>query len=1476
MKDVIGLQLHAASTYRQKMLTVALLFMLLVQPLTGLAAPVQRPIHENLTFGTPVLLAPDDNALTTGLNYPPLGVPTLTWRAVNGAEKYRVEISKSSGFASIDVKADTFSTTYTPIAALADGIYYWRVSAGAGTTWGSPSESRAFTKSWNDNGNYIPQLIAPSIDTQRLTFTTEDFTWSPFLGAARYKFEIGTDATFSNVVYSALTIKAQHTPTKRLPNNFYYWRVTPIDNAKNFGQPSDTWPFRFNWNVAPQLLSPAHNVDLAFLPRFSWTAVEAAGKYELQISTQPDFGSANIYQTTNTEYTPEKNLSNDQDYYWRVKAIDLQSNSTAWSDVRQFRIRWNFRTEQLVPVNNTIKQSNPFFAWTPIPGAERYQIQVDESNSYDKPLMDEVFYNVPTSAIVKIEDGTIWIDRDYFWRVRGLDAQGNFTPWSNNNSFRYGYETSPNLVYPLPYFTPDSVNTPIHSDRTIAWPMFIWDNASSYGTEENKPDYYELTVAADPFFNDISFQVETTGLFAAPTLDNPFFDSENTQIYYWRVRAYFSSGRQLGVDHVWKTRIDLTMPKSPSSTVLTPIYPRDRFEAVGTAPMLGWLPISTPDVNHYRVQVSTDANFTETDIVDEALAQFPNYAPWQGRRDPMPFDTYFWRVRAEDAGSQPLSEWGETRHFHLSQEVMVGNVYDFIPPVAPNSLLTVTKNYTTEFTYVASSVVTDQEDYEIDKLHVMLNRIDLRDVPNYPRADGNPNWIFAFAVSPYVNNLVNYSLYIDIDHVVGSGGTVDPLGKPIVTDSLYLPEYVFVLERGDNNLDAADVKMYTWHDTAWGPGELLSNKGGDAWFDGAKSAVQILVPVTTISTSEESNDEFAGSLAIALVRSNDNSQTGILDSIPPQSGNSVTNVALVSDMLMPLYPLDTPLSNPMVHYDVPPMRWRLPYGSSNDGYEVQVARDVKFTDIVFNWELTESGTDPFYSFLTTTFQPSNAFEDNESYYWRVRLRHERYANNSSLFDYGIWSPAMRFKLDSRQVGNPQLSTGNLAETTPSFWWDRVEGASGYTIQVDDDANFSNPILINKKIDGISFTPITPLPDGVYYWRVAVRRSSTVLGHWTPTMTFTKQSLTPTLLAPINGEIVNQQPTFSWTAILTPTVQPRVAAAIYRLEISADPNFGTAEKFLTESTTFTLPDGKSLADGTWYWRVTVMIDNNTVGAYSASQQFYKEYLTPTLLTPDQNSVITSTTSFAWAPIVGAAKYEILIDDEPLFNNPIKVTATTDSTKYTPTQALANAQYYWRVRMLDEDGKPGPFANGLVRVQDVAFSLGNYVWIDADNNGNNESGEKPVPDGVVLELLNGAGVSLNTTTQTARGFYLFDNLMAGDYRIRLAASNFATGGPLQNYRHSTGPFQEAEPNGNVDSTDNGLDGSNPATEGITSGLITLGIDEPLGETPTASRTAGDDGSGTPDANSNLTIDFAVLSPPPTAIAYTHFIYLPVVTK
>jgi hypothetical protein len=65
-----------------------------------------------------------------------------------------------------------------------------------------------------------------------------------------------------------------------------------------------------------------------------------------------------------------------------------------------------------------------------------------------------------------------------------------------------------------------------------------------------------------------------------------------------------------------------------------------------------------------------------------------------------------------------------------------------------------------------------------------------------------------------------------------------------------------------------------------------------------------------------------------------------------------------------------------------------------------------------------------------------------------------------------------------------------------------------------------------------------------------------------------------------------------------------------------------------------------------------------------------------------------------------------------------------------------------------------------------SLGDYVWYDANEDGIQDAGEEPMPD-ITVQLMNCQGQVLASTTTNANGFYLFSNLMPGDYKVHFEA-------------------------------------------------------------------------------------------------------------
>ena len=170
----------------------------------------------------------------------------------------------------------------------------------------------------------------------------------------------------------------------------------------------------------------------------------------------------------------------------------------------------------------------------------------------------------------------------------------------------------------------------------------------------------------------------------------------------------------------------------------------------------------------------------------------------------------------------------------------------------------------------------------------------------------------------------------------------------------------------------------------------------------------------------------------------------------------------------------------------------------------------------------------------------------------------------------------------------------------------------------------------------------------------------------------------------------------------------------------------------------------------------------------------------------------------------------------------------------------------------------------------LNLGNQVWFDLDDDGIKDAGEQPVP-GVTVQLFwdgnndgalttGGEQTVIDTATTDSQGRYLFTSLMSGaSYVVGIPSSNFTGSGALVGYWSSLvsvandGTISETaagDPDTDVDDND---DNGEARRSGFYSGgvlspsvTVTAGA-EPTGENP------DNNPGGTPDTNSNLTVDF-----------------------
>ncbi len=109
--------------------------------------------------------------------------------------------------------------------------------------------------------------------------------------------------------------------------------------------------------------------------------------------------------------------------------------------------------------------------------------------------------------------------------------------------------------------------------------------------------------------------------------------------------------------------------------------------------------------------------------------------------------------------------------------------------------------------------------------------------------------------------------------------------------------------------------------------------------------------------------------------------------------------------------------------------------------------------------------------------------------------------------------------------------------------------------------------------------------------------------------------------------------------------------------------------------------------------------------------------------------------------------------------------TVSVDVTPTQAgtLDNTAVVDFQNSAIESNEENNSDSDSVEVL-LPASLGDYVWEDLNLNGIQETGEPGVA-GVTVNLKDGTGTIVDTTTTDSNGYYLFDNLVPGDYSVEV---------------------------------------------------------------------------------------------------------------
>lgn len=267
----------------------------------------------------------------------------------------------------------------------------------------------------------------------------------------------------------------------------------------------------------------------------------------------------------------------------------------------------------------------------------------------------------------------------------------------------------------------------------------------------------------------------------------------------------------------------------------------------------------------------------------------------------------------------------------------------------------------------------------------------------------------------------------------------------------------------------------------------------------------------------------------------------------------------------------------------PTLTWSASQFASN--YEVMVDDAPDFTTpiLVVNTTLTS------HSLAGTPLDPAT------TYYWKVHATNPLGARDSTPFSASFTTytiPPGDFNLTSPADGAMNISV------KPTLQWTAANLAETYNVQIDNDPDFSSPV-VNANTTLTIYSVFSSLaPDTVYHWRVT---ANNLIGSTpsTPASRSFRTVATPpqnfNLQSPADGAFINTfTPTLNWS--------DSVGAESYRLQVDDQLNFSSPEINLTglEESQYTIPEGILQNETRYYWRVYAV---NVIGEVASTPSVY---------------------------------------------------------------------------------------------------------------------------------------------------------------------------------------------------------------------------------------------------------------------------------
>jgi len=296
-------------------------------------------VEEDITDDAVETIYPTEGALIL------TNVTPFSWRALDGADDYRIQISDA--LTSIIVLDSLVSTTSYEYP-LNPGSYQWRVK-GENFAYETPyTFPVAFTVEASSDLTDQSVLLASPSSNLYTNATDFLFTWNSLSVADSYTFQLLKNLSGSAAIYNQSDIVVtNHTVDASLfdEDAEYIWQVKAVNTDSETAYTSRSIFLDTQDPNVPVLTSPIEDeIIAAGTVDLIWTLASDTGSVQSPITTIVEVAQDDAFSSIleSISVTDEELLSltfsTVGDYYWRIKTEDAAGNSSEYSTSRKFTI----------------------------------------------------------------------------------------------------------------------------------------------------------------------------------------------------------------------------------------------------------------------------------------------------------------------------------------------------------------------------------------------------------------------------------------------------------------------------------------------------------------------------------------------------------------------------------------------------------------------------------------------------------------------------------------------------------------------------------------------------------------------------------------------------------------------------------------------------------------------------------------------------------------------------------------------------------------------------------------------------------------------------------------------------------------------------------------------------------------------------------------------------------------------------------